>query len=243
MTVRRGPGYADAMALELIELYISPWSERLRWVLDAKGLAYARRTYQPIVDEAEHRRATGLATAPVLLSDGDVIGDSDAAVDWVEARHPAPPLLPGDAALRAQARAFEVAATEALAPAGRLAWIGRSKAMNLQPLADHFAAKYGWSPEAEARGERLMRALLADLARAVGARPYLVGDGFTRADLTVATMLAGIFGHPPDELFALDPPFRAMFGLPLGDEPALAPLRRWRDELYRRHRGRRVVPA
>src|SRR6266852_6394325 len=111
------------MALELIELYPSPWSERLRWVLDAKGVPYARRAYQPIADEAEHRQTTGIATAPVLLADGDVIGDSDAAVDWLEARHPTPALLPADPALRVQARAFELAATEALGPFARLVWI------------------------------------------------------------------------------------------------------------------------
>ncbi len=231
------------MALELIELYPSPWSERLRWVLDAKGVPYARRAYQPLADEPELRRTTGIATAPVLLVDGDVIGDSDAAVDWLEAHHPAPALLPADPALRLQVRAVELAATEALGPFGRLVWIGRAKAMDLQPLADHFAAKYGWSPDAEARGERLLRVLLADLARAVATRPHLVGDALTRADVTVAAMLAGVLGHPPDDLFTLDPAMRPLFGLPLGDDPALAPLRRWRDDLYRRHRGRRVVAA
>jgi glutathione S-transferase len=230
------------MAIELIELYLSPWSERLRWVLDLKGISYARRPYQPIADEEELRRTTGSPTVPVLLADGDVIGDSDAAVDWIEARHREPALLPDDPALRAEVRAFELAATEGLAPAGRLVWIGRAKAMGLQPIADHFVAKYHWSPEAEARGERLLRAWLAELASAVAGRPYLVGDRFTRADVTVAAMLAGIFGHPPEELFALDPAMRAIFGVPLGEDPAFAPLRRWRDELYRRHRGRRVVP-
>jgi glutathione S-transferase len=231
------------MALELIELYPSPWSERLRWVLDAKGVPYTRRTYQPIADEAELRHRTGIATAPVLLADGNVIGDSDAAVDWLEVHHPLPALLPADPALRARARAFELAATEALGPFARLVWIGRAKAMDLQPLADHFAAKYGWSPDTEARGERLLRVLLADLAHAVAVRPHLVGDTLTRADMTVAAMLAAPLGHPPDDLFTLDAAMRPMFGLPLADEPALAPLRRWRDDLYRRHRGRRVVPA
>jgi len=231
------------VALELIELYPSPWSERLRWVLDLKGVPYTRRAYQPIADEAELRRTTGISTAPVLLADGDVIGDSDAAVDWLEAQRPAPALLPAAPVLRAQVRAFELAATEALGPFARLVWIGRCKAMDLQPLADHFAAKYGWSPDTEARGERLLRVLLADLAHAVAERPHLVGEALSRADVTVAAMLAAPLGHPPDELFTLDPAMRPMFGLPLADEPALAPLRRWRDDLYRRHRGRRVVPS
>jgi glutathione S-transferase len=231
------------MAIELIELYASPWSERLRWVLDAKGVPYTRRSYTPIADEDELRRTTGLATAPVVVVDGDVVGDSDAAVEWLEDHHPAPALLPRDPALRAQVRVFELAATEALGPFARLVWIGRCRTMDLQPVAGHFSAKYGWSPEAEARAERLLRMLLADLARAVAGRRYLVGDAFTRADVTVAAMLAGPLGHPADDLFVLEPFMRSMFGLPLGDEPALAPLRQWRDDLYRSHRGRRVQPA
>lgn len=231
------------MTLELIELYPSPWSERVRWVLELKGVPYARRAYQPLADEPELRRTTGIATAPVLLADGEVVGDSDAAVDWIEARHPSPALLPADPGRRAQVRAVETAATEAIAPGARLGFIGRAKAMGLQPLADHFATKYGWSPEAQARAERLLRVVLGDLAQAVAARAHLVGDGFTRADLTLAAMLAPVFGHPPDDLFVLDAPMRAMFGVPLGDDPALAPLRAWRDDVYRRHRGRRVEPA
>jgi len=34
-----------------------------------------------------------------------------------------------------------------------------------------------------------------------------------------------------------------MFRLPIADEPAAAPLRKWRDGIYRRDRGGRVVPA
>jgi glutathione S-transferase len=230
-------------SLEIIELYPSPWSERLRWALEWKRLPYGRRPYQPLADEENLKRTTGLTTVPVLLVDQDVIGDSDAAVDWIEARHPTPSLVPEAPRDRAQVRAWELAATEAMAPFGRLIMIGRYKALDLQPLADHFAAKYGWSPPTEARAERLLRALLHDLARTVAASPYLVGDGFTRADLTVACMLGPIIGHPPDDLFLLDAGMRGMFGVPFADDPDLAPLRPWRDGVYRRHRGGRVTPA
>lgn len=230
------------MNLELIELYPSPFSERVRWVLELKRLPYRRRSYQPLVGEAELRAQTGQTTVPVFFADGELIGDSNAAVDWIETHQPAPPLLPTDPTPRLQVRAVELAATEALAPWARLGFIGRAKALGLQPLADHFATKYGWSPEREASAAKVLRALLADLTHTLATRSYLVGDGLTRADVTVAAMLATVFGHPPDELFALDAPMRSMFGLPFGDDPALAPLRRWRDDLYRRHRGGRVVP-
>jgi len=229
--------------LEIIELYPSPWSERLRWVLERKGLAYARRAYQPFAGEDELRRTTGLSTVPVLLADGEVVGDSDAAVDWLEARHPTPALLPAEPRARAAVRAWELAATEALGPLARLVAIGRYKQLGLQPLADSFATKYGWSPAAEARAARVIGSFLTDLACAVTAPDTtLVGDAFTRADLTVACMLAGVLGHPSDELFAVDDALRPLFGLPLREDPALRALHAWRDATYRRHRGGRVVP-
>ncbi|HZP40842.1 MAG TPA: glutathione S-transferase family protein [Candidatus Binatia bacterium] len=229
--------------LTLIELYISPWSERLRWVLDLKGVPYARREYVPLAGEAELERTTGLRTAPVLLADGEVVGDSNVAVDWLETRYPEPRLVPAEPPARAAVRAFELAATETMAPAARLVAIGRWRAANVQPLADHFAAKYRWSPAAEAEATRLLTTFLADLALAAAGRPYLVGDGLTRADLTVAAMLAAPLGLPPDELFAADESLRRILGLPVAKSAAMAPLRAWRDELYRRHRGRRVTPA
>jgi glutathione S-transferase len=229
--------------LEVIELYPSPYSERLRWVLELKGLSYRRTPYVPLASEDEHARRTGIRTAPVLLADGDVVGDSDRAVDWLEAKHPSPPLVPTDPRRRAQVRAWELHATEVLAPAARLVMIGRFKAMNIQPLADHFAAKYHWSEAEESRVDRLLRTALPELAAAVAAAPYLVGDVFTRADLTVAALLTPALGLPPDELFAIDAGTRQLFGLPFGADPSVAPLREWRDRTYRQHRGRRVEPA
>jgi glutathione S-transferase len=77
----------------------------------------------------------------------------------------------------------------------------------------------------------------------VATAPYLVGDDFTRADLTVAALLAPALGLPPDDLFSIDAGMRPMFGTPFGADPSLVPLREWRDRTYRRHRGGRVEPA
>ncbi len=229
--------------LELIELYPSPWSERVRWVLELKGLPYRRTPYVPLAGEEEHKRKTGITTAPVLIADGEVIGDSDRSIDWLEAHHPAPALVPADPRRRAQVRAWELFATEVLAPAARLVMIGRYKAMSIQPLADHFAAKYHWSEAEEGRVDRLLRTALPELAAAVASTPHLVGVDFTRADLTVAALLAPALGLPPDDLFSIDAGMRPMFGTPFGADPSLAPLREWRDRTYRQHRGGRVEPA
>jgi glutathione S-transferase len=229
--------------LEMLELYPSPYSERLRWVLDAKGVPYTRRAYQIIAGEEQLRGTTGFSTVPVLFADGRVIGDSNAAADWIEAAHPTPPLLPTEPRARAQVRGLELAVTEAMGPFARLMMIGRWQQLGLAPLAEHFAAKYGWSEHTERQAKAVVEAFVPDLARAVTAAPYLVGDRFTRADLTVAALLATVMGHPADDLFELDAGTRPMFSPVIDDEHTLATLRTWRDGIYRQHRGRRVTPA
>jgi glutathione S-transferase len=229
--------------LVLLELYPSPWSERVRWVLDAKGLSYERRAYQPIAGEDELVRTTGYRTVPVTFADDTVIGDSNATVEWAETAHPTPALLPADPRARLQVRACEALATEMLAPCARLVMIGHFKAMRLQPLADHFEQKYGWTEAIQARADAALRTTARELAATVGQAPYLVGGSFTRADLTMACMLTPLLGAPPEELFQLDAGYRSMFGAPFAADTSLAPLRTWRDEIYRRHRGGRVVPA
>jgi len=143
-------------AFELLELYPSPYSERVRWALEAKGLRYARRAYQPIAGEPELVRSTGYRTVPVLFADGRVVGDSNVTLDWLETAHPAPALLPASPLARAQVRALEIMATETLAPAARLVMIGHFKQIGLQPLGDHFAQKYGWDERAQAEADRLL---------------------------------------------------------------------------------------
>jgi hypothetical protein len=46
-------------------------------------VAHARRPFVPIAGEAEHRRATGIATAPVLLSLRSGGGRVDATGAWL----------------------------------------------------------------------------------------------------------------------------------------------------------------
>jgi glutathione S-transferase len=232
-----------AASLELLELYPSPFSERVRWVLDHKGVAHTRSEYVPLAGEEDLVRRTGIRTVPVLFADGEIVGDSNVAVDWIEDTYASPPLLPDDAVARAEVRAWELMATEGLAPAARLVMIGRYHEAGIQPLSDHFSAKYGWSPAAGAGAERLLGRLLPDLAAAVGAGPYLSGTAFTRADLTVATLLSPVLSMPPDELFELDDGWRTMFGTTVADDATRDALVAWRNETYRRHRGCRVTPA
>jgi glutathione S-transferase len=72
-------------------------------------------------------------------------------------------------------------------------------------------------------------------------RQYLVGDAFTRADLTTAAMLM-LLSPAPQEFFAFPDQVRRIYMDPLADDPAFSPVFAWRDEMYKKHRGEAVRP-
>lgn len=95
--------------MKLYTFFRSGTSHRLRIALNLKGLSYE----QVAIDL---RREEHLADAfkainpqqfvPVLDVDGHLMTQSPAIIEWLEERHPSPPLLPADAGERAQVRAL-----------------------------------------------------------------------------------------------------------------------------------------
>ncbi|MEJ7731962.1 MAG: glutathione S-transferase N-terminal domain-containing protein [Polyangiaceae bacterium] len=83
---------------ELIHLPFSPWSEKARWALDARGVDYQRRVYQPLSGELELRRRLsrwrGKVSVPLLLDGDRVLGDSFEIARWADAHGSGPRLFP-----------------------------------------------------------------------------------------------------------------------------------------------------
>lgn len=72
----------------LIGLPYSPWSEKARWALDASGVAYRKRTYEPMIGELGLRRLTGnwsgKVSVPVLAIGGRGLADSAVIAKWAD---------------------------------------------------------------------------------------------------------------------------------------------------------------
>jgi glutathione S-transferase len=229
---------------KLITMYGSPWSERVRWALAFKGLPYEKENYEPGADEEKIKKLTGQNLVPVLITDGKVIPDSTAILEWLEASRPEPALLPKSEKDRAQVTLWEELMIGVLGPHGRTLIIGRELLINdaeTQRSAKYFAEKYGHSPYMEEQARLTLRRVLVSLKQTLSGRQYLVGDAFTRADLTTAAMLMLVL-PAPEEFFAFPRPVRRVYTDPLSDDPAFAAVFAWRDEMYRRHRGEVVKP-
>jgi glutathione S-transferase len=229
---------------KLITMYGSPWSERVRWSFAFKKLPYEKQNYEPGVDEAAVKKLTGQAMVPVLVTGDKVIPDSSAILDWLEEARPEPALLPKSAKERAMVTLWEEIALNAMGPHGRTLITGRLLRIDdpeAQKSGKYFAEKYGYSEFAEQQSRLTATRILTSLRDTLSGRQYLVGDTFTRADVTVAAMLM-LWKAAPQELFVFTPELRFVYLDQLGNDPAFSEVFAWRDRMYRDHRGEVVKP-
>ncbi|PXW29463.1 maleylacetoacetate isomerase [Paraburkholderia caballeronis] len=92
--------------MQLYSFFNSSTSYRVRIALALKGLDY---TYLPVnIRTGEHRDGQYVAdvnpsaSVPALVDGEFTLGQSLAIVDWLDARHPEPRLIPSDPELRAR---------------------------------------------------------------------------------------------------------------------------------------------
>lgn len=231
-------------AAKLIVLYPSPWSERVRWAFKYKGASYDKQDYQPGGGEEDLKRLSGQKQVPVLMLDDRIIPDSTAILDWLDERYPVPALRPKSPEELAEVMHWEELMDWVLGPQARLVTVGRllhAGDPQLQQIGRFIGQKYGYSAYAESHANSALWRVLNILKYGLAGRDYLVGGRFSRADLTVASML-GAVNPAPDDLFVLPEPFRSMFTLSVATQPEFATVFQWRDDIYRKHRGETVTP-
>src|SRR5918992_6145350 len=107
---------STADAPVLWHLKVSHYNEKARWSLDYKGVPHIRRAVLPGAHRKIARELWGGRTFPVLVFDGEAIGDSTDIIAALERRHPDPPLYPSDPAARRRALELEDFFDEELGP-------------------------------------------------------------------------------------------------------------------------------
>jgi glutathione S-transferase len=246
--------------MKLIDIAFSAWSEKARWALDWKGLAYTREEYLPVIGDIDLARRTGQAEVPVLFTAaGEAIPDSTRIVLYLERAAPEPALLPAEPRERADALRWQDWASETLSPVGRAlvtaaisadaeaaqatvppgtpGFVRRASRVVVPLGLRVFRWQYELGATAFARAKERLPLLLETIEASLGGgRMFLVGESFSIADLAVASALL-LVEPPADEYLPrpMPPVLRRAY--------TYAPARRdfggvfaWRDELYRRYR-------
>jgi glutathione S-transferase len=244
----------------LWHIAISHFNEKARWALDYKEVPHSRRAVAlpgSHVPAALWLTRGDNHTFPVLEIGGRGIGDSTEIIAALEERCPEPPLYPADPEQRRRALELEEFFDEQLGPQMRLlafhelakdperfqAVIARSAPAPVARLGAgavayaraYAALRFGARDEeaaALARGKIL--AALDRLEAELGSSDYLVGDSFSVADLTAASLFFPLVLPDQGPLPEEEPPPAGMasFRAPLEGRPGY----RWVEAIFRRHR-------
>jgi len=242
----------------LWHIELSHYNEKARWALDHKRIPHERRVPMPglhgframVLTRGAQRRL------PVMKLDGRRIGDSTAIIAALEKYAPEPPLYPEDPAQRARALELEDWFDEQLAPPlRRFVWyhtlpdtdataaslfttpspvrerLLRAAAPVVRPVVRR---DYDVTDEASARAREQVVAAMDRVEAELGPSGYLVGDDFTVADLTAASLFTPVLAPPqrPYVPQTVAPPIQE-----LREELSARPGGEWVAEMYTRHRG------
>jgi glutathione S-transferase len=245
----------------LWQIGISHYAEKVRWTLAHKRVDHVRRSTPPglHIPVALWLSRGGSVTFPVLQIDGRNIGDSTEAIAVLEALHPEPALYPADPEQRRRALELEDFFDEELGPHTRLLpfheLMGEPKLFGelaaeavpgplakAKPVLGAYARAYTsvrWGARDEEAAAAARAGIVAALDRVeaeIGANggDYLVGEDFTVADLTAASLFVPLVGPeggpiPPEQPL---PAAYEEFRDSLSGRPGYL----WVKEMYRRHR-------
>lgn len=229
----------------------SNYNEKARWALDFKGIPHVRRSLVPGQPRALAFSLTG--TLPVLDLEGERIVDSSAIIAALEGLRPSPALHPADPGLRARALELQAELDAEVGHAmrralfwhvredreymidfittGHPAW-RRALTRLTFPLGWLYVSRrYAFKEDDAARAWGVLERALDLIERERDGRDYLVGDAFSVADLTAASLLWPI-------------PWPREFQYPLPPPPRIEPLEglrahpaaEWLGEIWSRHR-------
>ena len=209
---------ADTPAI-LNTFALSHFCENARWALDYKGVSYAEVSWAPMLHMLRTWRLKKTYT-PVLSIDGRVIQESAEICAYLEERFPEPVLIPAqhrEEVLRVadEARSLgpHVRRLTYLAMGEDSKLLQKAWALNVSPaearlhkavfpVSRRMAFKaLQVNPEAGAASEKIVRNFLEEQDPSFrDPTRFLVGDTFTLADLTMASMLSPL-ARPPEHPF------------------------------------------
>jgi len=243
--------------LELFQFPSSHYNEKARWGLDWKGLPHRRTSLLPGPHAPQMLWLTGQTKVPALLVGDRIICGSARILAELERLAPDPPLLPEKPEDRDRELALQVLCDNEIAPGLRRAafhlmldhldYVCRTFAGDRPPLVlalyrailpgvrIAIRRSVGLTDEESVReGFAAVQRGLDCVVAEAGPDGYLVGDAFSIADLTAASILAPV-ADPPGSPMARPRPMpepTARYLEEISSHPGVA----WVRRMYARHR-------
>jgi glutathione S-transferase len=200
--------------MKLISATPSPYARKVRIALAEKRIAFELVTEVPWNSNTTVPLYNPLEKLPVLLpDDGCSVYESSHILEWLEVKYPDPPLLPADPDDRLEAKRCLVIG-DGVCNAFLLVFFERQR-----PSAHQSAA---WI----ARQMRKIEGGIADMARTVGDKEFVVGNRLSLGDIAFGSALGYLSVRFPEFDWR-------------GRHPVLAG---YYDELSRRPSFRDTVP-
>lgn len=239
----------------LWHLAMSHYNEKARWALDYKRVAHVRRATMPAASALVGKRLAGSDTLPLMTVGENVYADSTEIIAALEEISPDPPLYPQGPVDRK--RALELEERFDLGIGRTVRQVGYQSVLADPKMAIEMLSLGG--PPSRKRAVSLIFPVIAPAMKKrfmvpspgddapltelegeidfiegeVGESGYLVGDGFSVADLTAAALLAPVVC--PEAMPEGMPAFPSDFQQ-TSRELLTRPGAAWARDIYLRHR-------
>lgn len=243
--------------LELYQFELSHHCEKIRFILDYKGLEYRQIEVTPGLGQLDLYQMSGQRQVPVLKDENRIVADSTAIARYLEEHYPSPPIIPTDAKQRGLCLLIEEWADESIALKSRKVAFGAlsdspdfRKAVLPNDTPDFIGSLVeaipsdflkalglgvGASPSSVKAAKESIEQDLEALTLLLQDSPYLVADHPTLADFAVAGLTmylkipTGPYLNIPTKLLGK--------GVPgIADNPAYQTFFNWREMLYTQYR-------
>ncbi|GGB97884.1 hypothetical protein GCM10011352_24990 [Marinobacterium zhoushanense] len=199
----------------MITLYQFPFShycEKVRWALDYKGLPFTTKNLLPGLHLRVTRKLAPGSSVPILVDNERIIQDSTEIITFLEEKYSAQPLTPRDPQHANEAMEWEAYLDEEIGTTLRLwfyyyalpdrncalnflldgaPWYGRPLFAVIYPkVRDAMIEFMDINAESASRAKARLESALDRLDAALEGNRFLVGDRFSRADLTACALLS-----------------------------------------------------